>query len=363
MIDKRKLALKEAARLNSEYGVNTGLVGSEEFPLNVIPTGILALDYALGVGGYLRGQTYHVYGPPDVGKSSVIGFSGIREAQKMGLLCGIIALEPNFSKEWAVKNGVDPETVVVARPDTGEDAFEILREWVTDDIIDFMVFDSIGAVVPEGQRRPEAKVRVGGASALITEGVKNAIMPCFKNNKVILYLNQVRDNMDAPIAGLYKPPGGNALLHDTSVNIELKRRGKGYTAKIYDEDVEIGRELVAILQRNKLAEGSKQRAFFDYWLMETDEHEVGVDRTSDILNTAMRAGVIRKDGSNYSHALFPENKSSERKIFGKPGVGRFFEEHPKAVEIIRNEVLTAMTKEQIKLKNTKPELKVVHEET
>jgi RecA/RadA recombinase len=95
---------KEAARLNSKYGLKTGALGSESFHLNVVPTGILSLDYALGTGGWPLGFVVEVFGPPDIGKSSVVGFSAIKSAQAMGKTCGIIAVEPQFDKEWAVKN-------------------------------------------------------------------------------------------------------------------------------------------------------------------------------------------------------------------------------------------------------------------
>src|SRR4051812_46314555 len=122
MSDQKKIASKEAARLEEKYGLKAGSVGSKKFKLNVVPTGSLALDYELGTGGWPLGHPVEIFGPPDIGKSSVIGFNAIRNAQNQGLLCGIIALEPGFDPDWALKNNVDPSTVVVARPDNGEEA-------------------------------------------------------------------------------------------------------------------------------------------------------------------------------------------------------------------------------------------------
>ena len=110
-------AAAEAARLEKKFGHKTGAIGSATFNMKVVPTGSLALDYALGIGGWPLGHPVEVFGAPDIGKSSVIGFSAIRSAQSLGLLCGMIALEPGFDKDWAIKNCIDPDGLVIARPD------------------------------------------------------------------------------------------------------------------------------------------------------------------------------------------------------------------------------------------------------
>lgn len=362
MTDRRKLAQLEAARLNKQYGDLTGALGSDEFVLNVLPSGVLSLDYALGIGGYGKGHLVQVFGPPDVGKSSVIGYNAMLQTQLEGGLCGVIAIEPGFSREWAARHGLDPELIVIARPDTVEDAFEILTEWVEGDILDFVLFDSVGAAVSEVERKDGAKSRVGGQSKVITDGVKRITMPVWKNNKIVMFLNQIRDDMNSRYANTYKPPGGNALEHHVSTNIQLKVKGYHKVKGDVDgEEIAIGREIVAIVTRNKLAEGSNRRAIFDYYMMETRDHKLGVDTSSDVLNTALRTGVFEKAGSMYRHSIFPLSNTGFNQVVGKEGVARFFEENPDSLPTIRNDVLAVMLEEQERLREKKkPELKVVN---
>lgn len=352
MSDFKNKALQEAARLERKFGHKTGAVGSETFKLNVVPTGSLALDYALGTGGWPLGHPVEVFGAPDIGKSSVIGFNAIKNAQKQGLLCGIIALEPGFDQEWAYKNGVDPETVVIARPDTGDIAFEILHDWTQDDTVDFIVFDSIGAVVAEIERQEGAKSRVGGQSKLITDGVKRILTPTWKHNKGVIFLNQQRDDMNSRIPGMKESPGGNALHHSAAIRVHLKSTGAPVKTRVEGDDVVIGKTLVAVIKRNKLSEGSMKRAEFDFYNMDTDESVVGIDVAKDIVATAIRTRVIEKAGAYYRHSTFPGEK---HQIQSKDATYDYLLENPEAVEQIRKEVIEAMLVQQGGAKNVQPE--------
>lgn len=331
----------ERTRLDKNYGFKTGALASQEYKLNVVPTGILALDYALGTGGWPLGHPVEVFGPPDIGKSSVLGFNAIKQAQKEGKTCGIIALEPSFDKEWAIKNGIDPELVIIARPDTGEDAFAILHDWVTGDIIDFILFDSVGAVLREKEQDTNGKANVGGQSSLITWGIKRILVPAWKNNKGVILLNQVRDNMNSRIPGLVDSPGGWALKHSCPIRVELKPGRDRYTERSGTgkdaHDVIVGRQIVAIVQRNKLSEGTQHRARFDFYQKEVEDHPLGVDATADLLATATRTNVIEKAGAWYRHEVFPEGQ-----LNGKKAVDEFVKENPEVVDDLRKQVLDVM---------------------
>lgn len=332
-------ALQEAARLEKKFGHKTGAVGSEEYKLSVVPTGSLALDYALGTGGWPLGHPVEVFGAPDIGKSSVIGFSAIRSAQALGMLCGMVALEPGFDREWAIKNGIDPEGLVVARPDNGEDAFEILHDWVQEDVVDFIVFDSIGAVISEIDRKEGAKSRVGGQAKLITDGVKRVLTPVWKHKKGLIFLNQQRADMKAKIPGMVESPGGNAVHHSAAIRIHLKSTGAPFKANVESEEVVVGRTLVAVIKRNKLSEGTGKRAEFDFYSADSNESVVGIDVAKDIVATAIRTKVIEKAGAYYRHKTFPGDK---HQIQGKDGVYDYLTDNAKAVESIRKEVLRKM---------------------
>lgn len=335
LIDKAK---KEAERLEKEYGNKTGGLGSDEYILNVVPTGILALDYALGTGGWPLGHPVEIFGAPDIGKTSVLGFNAIKNAQKMNLLCGIIALEPSFDKRWAYKNGVDPEAVVIARPASGEKAFQILYEWVEGDLVDLILFDSIGAVVSEAELQG-GKDKVGGQSKLITNGVKKILNPVWQNNKSVIFLNQQRDDIGSKMP-LKTSPGGNALHHGVDIRIHLKSTGSPFKEKIDEQDVVIGKTLVAVIERNKLSEGSKKRAEFDFYQMEHGDRQVGIDAPKDIVSTAIRTGIIQKAaGGIYTYKGFP---GDENKIRGKESVYEFLLENNNLIENIRKEVIQVM---------------------
>lgn len=357
----RKRLEMEAARLSSKYGRKAGALGSETFKLNVVPTGSLALDFALGTGGWPLGHPIHLYGEPDIGKSSTLGLAAFRNAQAMGLTTGLIAVEPGFDPVWAVKNGVDPAMLVVARPDNGQDAFDILYDWVTGDVVDFIVFDSIGGVVNPKEDQAEGKVQVGGASNLITMGIRRVLMPTWKNNKGLILLNQVRDDLKSRF-GNVKPPGGRLLTHACDVWVHL-RQSSGADAfhKIKDdgEDIAVGRNLTAHITRNKLCEGTGVKAKFWYHNMATEAFgPVGIDGTADILATGLRTGVISRGGSYYKHQSFPGEK---HQVVGKDGLKALFATEPKVVEVIRKDVLSVMMQQGERAKVVEPDLEAFDE--
>lgn len=335
---QKKRLEQETKRLDKQYGYRTGALGSDEVKLHVTPTGILSLDYALGTGGWPKGYVHEVFGPPDIGKSSVIGFNGIRCAQREGNLCGILALEPNFDKAWAVKNGVDPSMVAIARPSSGEDAFNILYDWVTDDLIDFILVDSIGAMLRgseiETAKGKNAKPGAGGQAALITWGIKRIVNPTWKNNKTVVCLNQIRDVMSSTYS-MVESPGGHALKHASSIRVQLKPGSDRY----FEGETMVGRGIVAEVVRNKCSEGSKQRAVFDFYQKDSEKHPVGIDVESDLINVGKKTGVI--EGSGYL-----ESPLWEGKLHGKPALAARLREEPKLYDQLRDEIIDVMFKRE-----------------
>lgn len=350
----------EAARLTKKYGQKAGTLGSEQFQLDVVPTGSLALDFALGTGGWPLGRIIHLYGEPDIGKSSTLGLAAFRSAQACGLTTGLIAVEPGFDPAWAALHGVDPDLLVVARPGNGVDAFNILYDWLTGDIVDFIVFDSIGGVVTPSEDQEEGKAQVGGASGLITSGIRRAVMPTWRNNKGVILLNQVRDDMKSRF-GAVKPPGGRLLTHAADVWVHL-RQSSGADSfkkiKIDGEDVTVGRNLTAHITRNKMREGTGVKAKFWYYNMATEQFgPVGIDTTADIVATGLRTGVVGRGGAYYRHETFPTDK---HQLMGMDAVDTFLTEHPKAVEKIRRDVMTVMLAKSPTIAASEPDLEALN---
>lgn len=297
-----------AKRFERRYGHKSAATGNFQQSLDVDSTGILSLDYALGTNGWPEGCIIEVFGPPDIGKSSIIGFNGFIEAQRKGKLCGLIAMEPGFDPRWAEKNGVDLDNLVIGWPDDGEQAFNMLYDMVMDDDIKFIVFDSIGAILRPSEAGDKGKPGQGGQSALITWGVKRIASPAWKRRKTVILLNQIRDSMNSHIPGLVESPGGHALKHAAEIRVQLKPGKDRFHVKIDGEEVMVGRSVVAHIKRTKKDEGTGKRAVFDFFSMETDEYPFGVDKESDILNTAKRVGVFKTGGAWFYHDSFPEGK-------------------------------------------------------
>jgi recombination protein RecA len=340
-----------AKRYERKYGHQAASSGRFQQHIESTSTGILALDYALGTGGWPEGCVIEVYGPPDIGKSSIIGFNGFVEAQKQGKMCGLVAMEPGFSPEWAEKNGVDLDRLVIVWPDEGQQAFDALYDMVMDPDIEFIVFDSIGAILRPAEAGDKGKPAQGGQSGLITWGVKRIQTPVWKRKKTVILLNQIRDDMDARIPGMVKPPGGHALGHTAEIHVQLKPGKDRYMVKVDGEDVMAGRQVVAIVKRTKRDEGTNKRAVFDHYSMETADLPFGVDRLTDVVNTAKRVGVLKMGGGGwFHHSIFPGGK-----IRGQAEVEKFLMNEAGSVDLIRAEVLKNMTIP----KSTQPELTVI----
>lgn len=351
MTDHSKKAQDLAAKFEKKFGHKAGATGSEEWPLDVIPTGSLSLDYALGIGGWPMGHPIEVFGPPDIGKSSVIGLNAIANAQAMGKFCAIVAVEPGFDPNWAEKHGVNTNDLVIARPDNGQDAFNMLSEIVTAGV-DFVLFDSIGALLRESEAEVDGKPSQGGRSNLVTWGVHNILQKSWKNNTCVMFINQVRDKMNARMPGVVDSPGGHALKHVSAIRVQLKTASSGiYNDKVNGEEMEVGHRLKAIIVRNKLSEGSRRVAEFDYYKKQTEDHDVGIDKAADIIDVAIKTGCITPAGAWLRHPSFPGDSNQ---IQGRANAGKFLMENPKIQEQIRKEVLEVMVAESGPITNVKP---------
>lgn len=337
-----------AADIRKSFGQEAAAVGGLQKELRTIPTGSLALDYELGIGGWPLGRLVGVFGPRDIGKSSMVGLNAARSAQAMGLNVAWVALEP-FSEEWARKNGVEPEEMLLTYPVTGEEAFAVALKCIRSGVIDLLIFDSIGAVLGEGEMDEDGKPRQGGQAGLITWFVKAASPMAQRNDVCVILLNQVRDNMKSRIPGVVQQPGGHALEHMQSIIVQLKRGSGKYTIKQNGTDVQIGQEIVAHIVRNKESEGTGRKAVFDYFYAETDDYPFGIDQASDVINTAKRTGVIKQAGSYY------DLPNGER-LQGQKAVAEYLAANPDELAAVREAVLLVMLE-----RNAKPVFEVVEE--
>jgi recombination protein RecA len=331
-------------RLNKESGGEFAHRGDYVKQEASIPTGVLALDVALGTNGYPRGAIIGIYGPRDIGKS-VLGHFATASGQRMGLGTAVVAYEQKWHPKWVQKFGVDPEQVIVTRPDTAEKAFQHLYTLISEPIIDLIVFDSLGAILGEtevyGTATKDAKAKVGGQAGLITHGVKRLPYQVWKGQKTVIMLNQVRQNMDY---GGYKQPGGEALEHHEEVIIELKNGGDRFEVKDpagkKNDVIQYGQEVAAVIKRNQRSEGSKITARYDFYNKPLEGHEVGIDTIKDIINTAIRVGTFTKSGAWFEVPM----KDGTGKNFQAKPFAEYINAYPTERDRIRKLVLEAVNK-------------------
>jgi recombination protein RecA len=259
----------------------------------------------------------------------------------MGLNCAIVAIEPGFDPNWAKLHGVDPDNLIVVRPDTGEESFNALYDLITSGLIDLVIYDSIGALLNrseiEGTDSTDAKMKMGGRANLITWGVHRIMTATYKNNVAVILLNQIRDVMSSHGPGGYQQPGGHALEHNEAIIVQIKNGKDRINAKVDGDTVEIGREIVPVIVRNKLSQGSKQTAHIMFYNKEVDGYPFGIDQVFDIVSTATRFGVVESPSVG-RYAI------GEEKFHGQKALGEYLMKHPEVLKDIREKVLAKVAK-------------------
>ena len=346
-----------AAKANEDYGHLAGWTGHNQIKLRAVPSGSLMYDFQSGIGGHPMGQFVEVFGAPEIGKTTIMGGGALRNAQGMGMLTGVIALEPNIDEDWMIEHGVNLDYNVIARPDNGEEAFGLLHDWVYSGAVDYILFDSIGAL-SSAKANDSDKAQAFGESALITWGVKRVLARAWKNDVGVMFINQQRDDTKSRISGLVDSPGGHGFKHCMTVRTHIKPGKDRYTVKMDDGgdkkiDVMIGRQYVCNFKKHKAAESSGKGARFDFYFKHVEGYPFGFDVAADVINTAKVAGVF--EGSGWlKHRTFPGGK-----LNGKAAVAEFLANKPEALVEIRNDVMAEMLKRKRHAEKTKPQLEVV----
>lgn len=330
----------------AKFGEQSAALGDQRVRLNVVPSPSMMLDFKLGIGGFPYRHMVEIYGANGLGKTSALGYGTLANVQRQGRLPALIAMEPTFDAEWAQRlHGLDPELLLINRPDNAEEAFEMLHDLVYGGLVDYILVDSIGAMAAKSETQDEGKKKAFGVSGIVTSGL-NAVMPrLYKNNQGLMIINQQRQDTKTRtqpgMATLYESPGGEALRHHAMIRIHLKPGKNRYVVKIQGDDVLVGRELVCAFKKNKLAQAANKSARFDFFHIETEDYGLGVDVPADVINTGKVAGVL--EGTTWlKHASFPNGK-----LNGKRAVGKYLAEHPETYEAIRQEVLSKMLTNEI----------------
>ncbi len=278
--------------------------------VDAIPTGALSLDVALGIGGLPRGRIVEIYGPESAGKSTVAQHV-IAEAQKLGGQAAYIDVEHALDPEFAKRLGIDIQSLLIAQPDTGEQALEIAEALVRSNAIDVIVIDSVAALVPRAEIEGEmGDVQVGLQARLMSQALRKLTAVVSRSKAVLIFINQLREKVGIVFGNPETTPGGRALKFYSSVRIELRR-----AETLKDGTVVIGTRVKAKVVKNKVAPPFRT-AEFD---MMFTEAEHGISKSGCLLDLGIEAApnsgadpIIRKLGTFYSFGDLRLGQGRER---------------------------------------------------
>ena len=289
----------------------------------VIPTGSLALDKALGVGGFPRGRVVEIFGPESSGKTT-LALHAVAEAQKQGGIAAFVDAEHALDTVYAKKLGVDCDELLVAQPDTGEQALEIADMLVRSGAIDVLVIDSVAALVPRAEIEGEmGDSHMGLQARLMSQALRKLTGTIGKTMTTVIFINQIRMKIGIVFGNPETTTGGNALKFYSSVRLDIRRIGA-----IKEGPETLGNRTRARVVKNKMAPPFKE-AEFDIMYGE------GISRSGDLLDMGVENGIIEKSGSWYSY-------ESERLGQGREKVKQFFSENEDIYRTIYERVKTAM---------------------
>jgi recombination protein RecA len=299
--------------------------------VDVIPTGSIAMDLALGVGGMPRGRIIEIYGAESSGKTT-LSLHVIAEAQKKGGTCAFVDAEHAMDPDYARRIGVDVDNLLISQPDSGEQGLQIVETLVKSEKIDVIVVDSVAALTPRVEIEGEiGDQHMGLQARLMSQACRKLSSIMSKTNTMVIFLNQTRMKIGMVFGNPETTPGGMALKFYASVRINLAR-----TAQIKSGDEIIGNRVKAKVVKNKVAAPFKTAEFDIYY-------NEGISKSGDALRVALDRGLIKQTGSYFTF-------NGEKMGQGTEGAKTYLKEHPDAMKAIKDEVMKG---ELVVIKKTK----------
>ncbi len=327
MDDNKSKALSAAlAQIEKQFGKGSIMRlgdGEVDRDLQVVSTGSLGLDIALGVGGLPRGRVVEIYGPESSGKTTLT-LQVIAEMQKLGGTAAFIDAEHALDPQYAAKLGVNVADLLISQPDTGEQALEIADMLVRSGGIDVVVIDSVAALTPRAEIEGEMGDQLPGLQArLMSQALRKLTANIKRTNTLVIFINQIRMKIGVMFGNPETTTGGNALKFYSSVRLDIRRTGS-----IKKGDEVIGSETRVKVVKNKVAPPFRQ-AEFDILYGE------GISREGEIIELGVSHKLIEKSGAWYSY-------NGERIGQGKDNAREYLREHPQTAREIENKVRAAV---------------------
>jgi recombination protein RecA len=326
-VNKEKLKALQMAmdKLEKTYGKGAVMkLGDDAVEqMEVIPSGSIGLDSALGIGGYPKGRIIEIYGPESSGKTT-LAIHAIAEAQKQGGICAIIDAEHAFDKFYAEALGVDTENLLISQPDNGEQALEIADNLIRSGAIDLIVIDSVAALTPRSEIEGEmGDSNVGVQARLMSKALRKLTASISKTKCCCVFINQLREKIGVMFGNPETTTGGNALKFYASVRLDIRR-----SSQIKDGENAIGNRTKVKVVKNKVAPPFRQ-AEFDIL------YGHGISLLGEIIDMGVDQNVIKKSGSWFSYG---ETKLGQ----GRDAVKQLLEDNPELKEEIETKVRAAI---------------------
>lgn len=288
--------------------------------VDVIPTGSLGLNAALGVGGYPRGRIIEIYGPESSGKTT-LAIHAIAEAQKAGGIAAFIDAEHAFDRFYAAKLGVDIDNLWMSQPDNGEQALEIADQLIRSSAIDIIVIDSVAALTPKAEIEGDmGDNRVGLQARLMSQALRKLTATINKTKTTCIFINQLREKIGVMFGNPETTTGGNALKFYASVRLDIRR-----VTSIKDGDEVIGNQVRVKVVKNKVAPPFRKCEF------EITFGE-GISKIGEILDIGVEQGIIKKSGSWFSY-------EGTRLAQGRDAVKKTLQDNPELAEEIEEKIM------------------------
>ena len=321
MSDKMKALKLAMEKIDKSFGKGSIMrMGDEQVDeVEVIPTGSIALNQALGVGGYPKGRIIEIYGPESSGKTT-LAIHAIAEAQKAGGIAAFIDAEHAFDRFYAQKLGVDTDNLLISQPDNGEQALEIAENLIRSAAIDIIVIDSVAALTPKAEIEGEmGDNKVGLQARLMSQALRKLTANISKTNTCCIFINQLREKIGVMFGNPETTTGGNALKFYASVRVDVRR-----TNQIKDGEEALGNRTRVKVVKNKMAPPFK-KAEFDIVFGE------GISRIGEIIDLAVEFDIIHKSGSWFSF-------NGEKLAQGREAVKQILSDNPELCDEIEGRI-------------------------